>query len=181
MAFQTQINLVQAPAVEGDIASANPRFAVPTWMDDSNGAGNQVGWRAAPGGVFIARFAWADLATGQLLANTGTGLPTGFIARTMNGLNMQYFLTPSSTSYFIPQGFGIGDVFSGGTFWVRHRPSAGTPACAVGMSAFAKLADGTIQFALSTATIAGWVKTKWIAGMACAANELTKMTSQPLG
>jgi hypothetical protein len=177
MTFQTKINVTQAPAVEGDFASANPRFSVPSNTDDVN----QVGWRAGPAGVFIARFAWADV-TNTLLANTGTGLPTGFIHREMNGLNTAYFQVGfGATSFFIPPGFGVGGLFSGGTFWVRHRPSAGTPACAVGMSAFAKLADGTIQFALSNAVIAGWVKTKWLAGSPCLANELTKMTSQPLG
>jgi hypothetical protein len=186
--FQTKINITQAPGVEGDFASANPRFSVPSQVDDSGV--NAVGWRAGKdvttGGVFIARFAWADVATNTLVLNTGTGLPTGFIHRAMEGLTMNYFTTPQSTSFFIPAGFGVGELFSGGTFWVRHH---GAAACAVGMKAFAKNAHtsaaspdgGTVQFALTGTVIAGWTETKWFAGQKCLAGELTKMTSQPLG
>jgi hypothetical protein len=188
MTFQRAINITQAPGVEGDFASENPRFSVPSQVDDTNV--NGVGWRAGNDtlthGVFIARFAWADVATNTLVLNTGTGKPTGFIHRAMEGLNLQYFTTPSSTSFFIPAGFGVGELFAGGDFWVRHH---GTGACAVGMKAFAKNAHtssvspdgGTIQFALAGTVIAGWTETKWIAGQKCLAGELTKMTSQPLG
>jgi hypothetical protein len=194
MAFQTTINVTQAPAVEGDFASSNPRWSVLSMQsqgNDSQAAGFRAGGTQgatppADAGVFIARFAWADASTGMLLLNVGAGLPTGFIHRAMEGLNYAYFTTPSSTSMFIPAGFPVGEVFSGGDFWVRHK---GAGAVTPGMKAFAKLAHtsgvnmdgGTIQFAATATVIAGWIETKWIAGSKGAANELIKMSSQPLG
>jgi len=40
---------------------------------------------------------------------------------------------------------------------------------------------GTIQFAATGATVAGYTETKWWAATPGLANELIKMTSQPLG
>jgi hypothetical protein len=169
MAFQQHINITQAPAVEGDFASANPRHSV---------LSNEGGFKAGSGGVTIARFAWADVATNTLLLNSGTGLPTGFIHRAMNGLNFTYFTSPDATSFIIPGGFPVGELFSGGDFWVRNT---GAGAVAIGQKAFASLTTGQVQFAAAGATVAGYIETKWFAGTAGLTQELIKMTDQPLG
>lgn len=169
MAFQQVINITQAPGVEGDFASANPRHSV---------LGNEGGFKAGAGGVTIARFAWADVATNTLVLNSGSGAPTGFIHRAMEGLNFAYFTSPDSTSFVIPAGFPVGELFNGGDFWVRNT---GAGAVAIGMKAFASNTTGQVQFAAAGATIAGYTETKWIAGTAGLTNELIKMSSTPLG
>jgi hypothetical protein len=169
MPFQTTVNVTQAVAVEGDFASSNPRHSVPSV---------EGGFRAGAGGVTIARFAWADVATNTLLLNSGSGAPTGFIHRDLNGLNFNYFTSPDSTTFVIPQGFGVGELFSGGDFWVRNT---GAGAVAVGMKAFASLTTGQVQFAATGATVTGYVETKWFAETPGAANELIKMSSLALG
>ena len=169
MAFQQAINITQAPAVEGDFASANPRHSVPS---------NEGGFKAGAGGVTIARFAWADVATNTLLLNAGSGAPTGFIHRAMEGLNYNYFLSTDSTSFVIPSGFPVGELFNGGDFWVKNT---GAGAVAIGQKAFASLTTGQVQFAAAGATVAGYVETKWVAATAGLAGELIKMSSTPLG
>jgi hypothetical protein len=170
MAFQTAINITQAPAVEGDFASANPRHSV---------LSNEGGFKAGVGGVLIARFAWADVATNTLLLNSGAGAPTGFIHRNVNGLNTNYFATPgSATSFVIPGGFPVGELFNGGDFWVRNT---GAGAVAIGQKAFASNTTGQVQFAAAGATVAGYTETKWFAATTGAAGELVKMSNTPLG
>lgn len=186
MPFQQAINITQAVAVEGDFASANPRFSVPSNEGGFKAGGTQGAVFPTASGVMIARFVWADVATNTLVLNTGTGAPTGFLHRAMNGLNFLYFLSPDATSYFIPAGFPVGEIFSGGTFWVRN---AGAGAVAIGQKAFTKnahtsgtqLDGGSVQFANTATVIAGWTETKWWAATTGAAGELIKMTSQPLG
>ena len=173
MAFQTVINITQVPAVEGDFASANPRHSV---------LSNEGGFKAGVGGVLIGRFCWADVATNTLLLNSGTGLPTGFLHRAMNGLNFSYFTTPDSTSFVIPAGFPVGELFAGGDFWVT---SMGAGAVSIGMKAFAQnvagVNAGRIYFGATGATIANCVETKWYAATAGVNLDLIKMTDQPLG
>jgi hypothetical protein len=158
--FQTQVNITQAPAVAGQFASVNPRHAALTV---------EGGFVAGASGVTVGLFAWAD-ATGRILANTGTGLPAGFVARTEQALITTYLTEYGNT---IPAGFAVGDVFSGGDFWVKN---AGAGAVTVGQKAFARLADGTISFAAAGATVAGSIETKFFAATAGAAGELVKMT-----
>jgi hypothetical protein len=182
MTFQRSVNITQAVAVEGDFASANPRFAVPSQMTQGND-GFAAGFRAGTGGVLIGRFAWADAATNSLLLNSGTGLPTGFIGRAgLAGLATNYFTAPGSATFFIPQGMGVPNVFSGGTFWAKN---IGAGSVTVGMKAFtqnvAGAANGAIQFAAAGATIANFIETKWWAASLGLGGELIKMTSQPLG
>lgn len=158
--FQTQVNITQAPAVAGQFASVNPRHSALTV---------EGGFVAGASGVTVGLFAWAD-ATGRLLSNTGTSLPAGFIARTEQALITTYLTEYGNT---IPAGFAVGDVFSGGDFWVKN---AGAGAVTVGQKAFANLANGTISFANAGATVAGSIETKFFAATAGAAGELVKMT-----
>jgi hypothetical protein len=184
--FQQAINITQAIGVEGDFASEDPRWSLPSVEGGFKAGGTQGATPPANAGVFIARFVWADVATNTLVLNTGSGAPSGFLHRDMNGLNLNYFSTPGATSFFIPAGFPVGEVFSGGTFFVRNT---GAGPVAVGQKAFAKNAHtsgaamdgGTIQFGATGATIAGFTETKWWATTPALAGELVKMSSQPLG
>ncbi len=166
MPFQTSVNLTQAPAVAGDFASANPRHSVLSVPG---------GFVAGAAGLTIGLFAWADSATGTVLLNSGTGAPTGFVHRDLQALITTYLAEYGMT---IPAGFGVGELFNGGDFWVKD---AGASAVTIGMKAFANNTNGTISFAAAGATVSGSTETKWYAQTAGAAGELIKMTDTPLG
>ncbi|MDE1158426.1 MAG: hypothetical protein PW791_09135 [Neorhizobium sp.] len=166
MPFQTQVQLTQAPAVAGDFASANPRHSVLSVPG---------GFIAGTNGLTIGLFAWADTATGTILSNTGTGAPTGFVHRDLQALITTYLAEFGMT---IPAGFGIGELFNGGDFWVKN---AGASAVTIGQKAFANNTNGTVSFAAAGATVAGSTETKWIAMSAGAAGELIKMSNVALG
>jgi hypothetical protein len=166
MAFQTSMQVTQAPGVAGDFASENPRhsqLSVPG------------GFVAGPNGVTIGLFAWADTATGTILSNTGTGLPTCFMHRNMQGMLTTYLQEYGMT---IPAGMGVGEMFSGGDFFVKN---AGASAVTIGMKAFANTTNGTVSFAAAGTTVAGSVETKWYAYTNNAAGELCKMSSTAPG
>jgi hypothetical protein len=74
--FQKQVNVVQAPAVEGDFASANPRFTVLSGPD---------ALVSGPVGTTIGKFAWLN-ADGRSVSSAGVGVPTGFAYRRQQGL-----------------------------------------------------------------------------------------------
>lgn len=160
MPFQKQVHMTQAPAVAGDFASTNPRASLLTIPG---------GFVAGAGGVNVGTFVWAD-ATGAVLTNSGTGIPAGFVGRTMQAL-ITGFLSESGNN--IPQGVGVGDVFRSGDFWATN---AGASAVTVGMKAFANLSDGTISFAAPGATVKDCIETKFCAATAGAAGELVKIT-----
>ncbi|MGO4738637.1 hypothetical protein AB4099_18965 [Bosea sp. 2KB_26] len=166
MPFQTQVNPTQAPAVEGDFASANPRHSV---------LSVEGGFVAGPSGLVIGRFAWADTATGKILANAGSGAPTGFVHRDLQAMITTYL---SEFGMTIPAGFGVGELFNGGDFWAKHT---GASAVTVGMKAFASNTTGAVSFAAAGATVAGFTETKWFAMSAGAAGELIKMSNIALG
>lgn len=166
MTFQTTVNVTQAPGVEGDFASANPRHHVLSMPG---------GFVAGAGGVLVGRFAWADTATGLILLNAGSGVPTGFMHRNMQATNYVYL---SNATMLIPAGQGIGDLFNGGDFWVKNT---GAGAVTIGMKAYASLTTGQVQFAATGQTISGYIETKWLAMSLAAAGELVKMSDTPLG
>lgn len=145
--FQTSINVVQAPGVPGDFATANPRRSTPM------GEGAFV---ASPSGLTVGLFAWADSATNRVLSNTGTGVPTGFVHRNLQATNTVYL---SETTMTILPGMPVGELFSSGDFFVKN---AGSSAAAIGMKAFANTTNGTISFAAAGATVTGSVETKWL-------------------
>lgn len=148
--FPNQVGFQPAPAVAGDFASTNPRYAVVA------GPGAFV---AGAAGVIVGRFAWASYAgidadaSPAVVNSFGTGAPTGFVGRNQQGLITTYLASSSMT---IPQGFGL-HLFSGGDFWAKND---GSTLAQRDMKAFAKLADGSIIFAAagatpSTATVTG--------------------------
>lgn len=171
MPFPTSMNLTQAPAVEGDYASDNPRSALP---------GAPGAWVAGSGGVTIGRFAWGDLGvTDSILLNAGSGVPHGFVARDMG----EGLITTYLTEYgmLIPQGFPVGSIFNGGDFWCKN--SAGSTAT-IGMKAYASLTTGQVQFAATGGSIGGYIETKFIAvgfgGGTGVVGELVKISSTTL-
>jgi hypothetical protein len=105
MPFQTQVNILPAPAVAGDFASADPRASVLA------GPGALV---AGPNGLIIARFAWLD-ATYTLASNTGSGLPAGFVGRQGN-TNAIITAFLAETTMTIPRGMGV-TLYREGDFW----------------------------------------------------------------
>jgi hypothetical protein len=159
MPFQSFINQYLAPAVAGDFASANPQASVVSY-DGTLKAGS--------GGCNIGVFAWAD-ASGNV-TNAGSGAPTGFVHRDLQGL--QYNLLSDSTMN-IPQGYPV-TLHSAGDFWVKTTTAA-TP----GQKIFASNTTGAAQTGAAGATITGYTETKWFvpAGFSCNAGELTQMTS----
>jgi len=157
MGFQSTINQYQAPGIPGEFASANPNASVIA------GEGQFV---AGTGGCTIGVFAWAD-ANGNV-TNAGSGVPTGFVHRNMQGLT-QTVLTEYGT--LVPAGYPVTPM-SAGDFWVKSGTTA-----TVGQKVFASNTDGTVQTGAAGATIAGHTETKWFVGSACSANEVCKITT----
>jgi hypothetical protein len=130
MPFQTRVNLVQAPAVEGDFASSNPRAS----YDAGEGA-----LVAGPAGVRVGRFAWADAATNRIVSNFATknAAPDMFIHREQQGLITEYL---AEYSMIVPVGFPVTGEVSG-DFWVKLAGSVA--ATATRQQVYANFADGS--------------------------------------
>lgn len=157
MPFQTAVHNDPNPAVAGDFASANPRASVVA------GPGAFV---AGSGGANIGLFAWAD--ANGLVTNAGSGVPTGFIHRDLQGLITAWL---AEASMNIPQGLPV-TLMSAGDFWAKTLTTA-----TVGQKVFASNTDGTVKTGATGATIAGYTETKWYVGSAAAANDLIKITT----
>ena len=141
--FQTTVNLQQAAAVEGDFASANPRRSVVSHE------GNLI---AGTGGVTVARFAWAD-AAGKV-TNAGSGVPTGFVARSGQQGAAQITTYLAETSMVILQGYAV-TLHESGDFWAKHITNRAT----VGQKVFASVTTGQIQTAGAGAIVDGYIET----------------------
>ena len=129
MGFPKQVNVQAAPAVLGDFCDANPRSTV-----DAGGGG----FVAGSAGIAVGRFAWADAAN-VTASNTGEGAPTGFVHRAQQSIITAYL---QDSTLVIPQGFPI-TLFNEGGFWVYN---AGSTTSAIGNTAYASYADGSISF-----------------------------------
>jgi hypothetical protein len=165
MGFQSQVNVVPAPAVAGDFASSNPRSSV------INGPGAFV---ADTAGAVVGAFAWADTATNTKVTNSGSAAPTGFVAREQQGLITTYLADNGMT---IPQGMPV-TLFGAGDFWVKNTNAS--LASAVGNKVFANNTTGAIQFAAAGASVAGCTETDFYAASVGAVNALVKITSTPV-
>lgn len=157
--FQSAVNTAQAPAVEGDFASKNPRYSYDA------GPGGLV---AGVGGVVVGRFAWATApldgdGTPATVYNTGSGAPSGFVHREQQALIVNYL---ASSGMNIPAGFAM-TLMIGGDFWVKN---AGTTEAEFGQKAYANFADGTISFA-AAGSPSGAVATAW--GIAAGSSSFT--------
>lgn len=146
--FQAQVNVAQAPAVEGDFCDKNPR--------SSYDAG-QGGLVAGVNGVVVGRFAWATPPNDSdgapsVVSNSGFGLPSGFVHREQQALITQYLAASGNT---IQPGFGL-TLMTGGGFWAKN---IGTAVAEYGMKAYANFADGRVTFALTGAATVGGTST----------------------
>jgi hypothetical protein len=157
--FQGSVNSALPIAVEGDFASANPRFMVTPPYEG--------GFQAGSSGVTIGRFAWVS-PDGKTVSNTGTGRPDGFVHREQQGLITSYL---SESSFTIPAGFPvslltIGEVFAKITVSPAVR----------GQKAFAKLSDGTMQPGASGASIPGYEETNFKIANSASVGDLAMLT-----
>lgn len=141
--FQTQVYIRQAPALEGDFASANPRASVYA----SEGA-----LIAGTLGLIIGRFAWAPSL--MVADNYGGGAPAGFVGRQQRSLITTYL---AETSLTIQKGMQV-DLFNAGSFWVRS-----SVAVTKGMKAYADNSSGLITFAATATPTAAFSVTASVA------------------
>lgn len=155
--FPRVINPQQAPAVEGDFASANPRASV------NAGEGTFV---VGAGGAIIGHFGWAD-ANGAV-TNAGSGSPTGFIHRDNQALLANYL---DSYSMVIPAGMPV-TLMRSGDFWARTATTA-----TIGQKVFASNTDGSVKTGAAGATVAGYTETGFFVDSAAAVNELIKISN----
>lgn len=159
--FQTQVGTIQAPAVEGDFASANPRASV---LAGEGGlvAGNAILGGISQGGVVVGRFAWLSYlaidndeapAVGN---NFGAGVPAGIVHREQQGLITTYL---AEAGMVLPTGFAL-TLFNDGDFWIKNR---GSTAAQVGMKAYANNSDGSCRFGVAGAPLTASGSTSSIA------------------
>lgn len=142
--FQKQVNYQPAPAVEGDFASANPNASVVA------GPGAFV---AGTAGATIGRFAWAD--ANGLVTNAGSGVPTGFIHRDLQGI---MFNLLDQDTMLIPDGYNV-TLMSAGDFWAKTLTTA-----TVGQKVYATYGSGAITTGPTGSPPAGASFTGAIAG-----------------
>jgi hypothetical protein len=153
MPFQSQVFVQPAPAVEGDFASANPRFTT---------LAGPGGFVAGAAGATVGRFAWTIPApvdpnsAPQLVNSFGAGPVAGFIHREQQAL-ITAFLAESGM--IIPTGFPL-TLSSGGDFWAKNT---GAAAALIGQKAYANVATGAVTFAATGAPTAGASSTGTIA------------------
>lgn len=143
--FQTQVNVAQVPAVEGDFASTNPRASVLA------GPGGIV---AGTAGLTVGRFAWVSSPLdgdgySSYANNYGFGrAPDGFVRRNQQGLITTYL---AQASMVIPAGFPT-ILMSSGDYWVKNT---GTLTAQPGMKAYANFATGVVTFAATATPTSG--------------------------
>lgn len=133
--FQTKVNSLQAPGVEGDFASANPRAVALTVPG---------GFVSGPQGAVVGRFAWID--TDGMTVNTyGTDstTPDGLIHREQQALITEFL---GEATLVVPQGFAL-TVMRAGDFWLKNL---GPSAMAKGTTIYAGYADGGAYTAAPT-------------------------------
>lgn len=168
--FQTSVNVIQAPGVPGDFASADTSFSTVT------SGGILV---ADTGGVTIGCFAWIN-ASQTKVASTGSGAPSGFVHREMQA-SINVF--PAEFGMTIQAGQRVGSLMTGGCYYAKN---VGAGVASIGMKAFANTSNGTVSFAAAGATVAGSVETKWYCvgwtdGGTGASGELVKISHLPIG
>ena len=141
MPFQNQVAVQPAPAVAGDFASANPRFAYPA------GPGGLVSGSA---GVTIGAFAWVSAAAidqdnaPTIVNSFGAGPVSGFVHREQQGLITTFLADNGMT---IQPGYNMG-LMTGGDFWVKN---SGSTQALVGQKAYASFVNGSVNFAATGA------------------------------
>ncbi len=179
MGFQSSVNNAQPVGLPGDFASENPAkqlippFGVAGGIDTANAAAVDA-FIAGAAGVSIGQFVWIQ-SDGLTLLNAqyGSAAPDAFIPRAQQGLIMSFptGVTPSTDTWYgvsIPGGQNV-TAFESGSFYVKATVSGAT----YGQKAFAKLTDGTIQFAAAGATVSGFIETSFVCRYTANVNEIT--------
>lgn len=146
--FQTFTNVLQAPGIAGDFASANPRATNLSSQQYGN-----AGFVAGPLGLTIGLFAWIDKSTYRIASNFGAGAPDGFVHRAQEALITVYLNAYGLT---IPAGFGVGNIFGAGDFFVVNN---GLTLATPGVKAYANNTTGVASFAATGSPTAGATST----------------------
>ena len=134
--FQKNIEGFPSAGVAGDRATLNPTVYT-------------VGKSLADGNVSAGTFVWE---TSKGAANTGSGLPLGFVERTLTFYNYDML---SGASMVAVSGSALTVARKGDYYAVSAT------AATVGQKVFAVLADGTLKTGEAGATISGAVETGW--------------------
>lgn len=145
LGFQSQVNQVPSPGVEGDFCTLNPIYEMVA------GPGGLV---AGSQGVTVGRFCWLDQTyldpdnTPTNVNNFGNGQPAGILGRRQQGV-ITVFL--AEASLVVPAGLPVG-VLSSADLWLKNR---GTTQAVPGQKAYANFADGSATFQASGAPLTG--------------------------
>lgn len=139
MPFQTLVNGLPSPGVEGDFADFNPRFTA------LSGPGGLV---AGAAGVSVGRFCWfssqsIDPDNAPTVVNSFgfSSAPDGLVPRPGQQAIIPNYLQESSM--LINQGLPVWVLTSGG-LWVVNR---GAAQALIGMKAYANFSTGAVSFA----------------------------------
>lgn len=139
MPFQQTVFTRQAPAVPGDFASDNPRNFYP---------GGPNGIVTGNSGLTIGNFAWAQMSYldwdngATVMNNFGFGLPSGIVHRQQVGVITTFL---ADNSMLIPSGMNC-SILTAGDIWLKNSGSA---LAQPGMKAYANLATGAVNFAIT--------------------------------
>ena len=139
MPFQSAIYSKQAPAIEGDFATANPRSSI---------AAGEGAYVAGPLGVIVGRFARANPAN-NLVTNADPGVPSrlGFVHRDGQRSLITAFLGQAVTS--VLPGTEI-TLMGAGDYWGRFPVAP-----VVNQKVYASYLDGTLSAAPTGSPPAG--------------------------
>lgn len=143
--FQTQVGVVQAPAVEGDFSSTNPRLSV------NAGPGGLI---AGPLGCAVGRFGWLAFnpADGDgapaAVNNYGSTKPDCIVPRPGQQALITTYL--QTASMIIAPGFAM-YAMRACDIWVKNL---GSGQAVPGLKAFANLSNGTVSRFAATGTSA---------------------------
>lgn len=161
MSFQQQVNMHQAPAVEGDFASVNP-YASVIALDAAVVAADE--------GVTVGRFAWVvGNEASNAASNAGTTAPTGFVSRRGNHAVITQWL--GRYSMIVPKGVNV-------TLHVQGEFFAKTSAAAtIGQKIFASTTDGSVTTGTAGTNVPGFVETNYYAATAANAGELVAIST----
>jgi hypothetical protein len=144
-----------APAIEGDLYSANPTVST------AKQAGTDV---------TVGLFGWLD--ANDTVKNTGTGKPNGVLIRSNTGVITAF---GAESSMQIQQGFNVSLLIKG-EIWVRTLTDATR-----GQKAFAVLASGAVKPAAggtaTTGSLAGTIETDFVVLATAASGELIPISN----
>ncbi len=151
--FQSAVNTVPAPGVEGDFHTLNPPFFFPAGPGGLV-AGDSLASGGA-GGVPVGRFVWPALSlldpdnAPTVVNSFGTGVPIGILTRRQQGLITTFL---AEASLIVPTGFMTNGVASAADLWIVNR---GTTQALIGQKAYATFLNGGASFAATGSPTTG--------------------------